>query len=166
MSPAGPPEGCKAFPAVALPNTRVLWVLIHLHAIDYPTTTMKTILTSSKSVDQAASDFEDAVSRNGFGILHVYNLKETLEGKGFPQAEEIRVYEICNPGQANRVLGVDLEMNMALPCRVSIYSQDGHTKVGMINPSMMLEMLSDDEQLTPIAEEVESTIVQIMNETI
>jgi len=127
---------------------------------------MKTVLTSSKTVDQAAADFEEAVPRNGFGILHVYNLKETLEGKGFPQKEEIRVYEICNPGHANNVLGIDLEMNMALPCRVSIYSQDGETKVGMINPSNMLRMMSDDDRLSSIADEVESTIATIMKETV
>lgn len=127
---------------------------------------MKTILTTNKSVDQAAADFEEAVPRNGFGILHVYNLKETLENKGFPQTEEIRVYEICNPGHANNVLGIDMEMNMALPCRVSIYSQDGQTKVGMINPSNMLRMMSDDDRLSPIADEVESTITTIMEETL
>ena len=127
---------------------------------------MKTILTSRKSVDQAATDFEEAVSRNGFGVLHVYNLKETLENKGFPQKEEIRVYEICNPGHANNVLDIDMEMNMALPCRVSIYSQGGQTRVGMINPSNMLRMMSDDDRLTPIADEVESTITTIMNETV
>lgn len=127
---------------------------------------MKTILTSPKTVDQAANDFEEAASRNGFGILHVYNLKSILDGKGFPQEEEIRVYEICNPSWANEVLGIDLEMNMALPCRVSIYSQQGQTKVGMINPSTMLEMMSQDARLTPIADEVHSVVTRIMEETI
>ena len=57
-------------------------------------------------------------------------------------------------------------MNMALPCRVSIYSQQGQTKVGMINPSSMLEMLSEDARLTPIADEVQSVVTRIMEETI
>ena len=127
---------------------------------------MKTILTSSKSVDQAAADFEEACSRNGFGVLHVYNLKETLENKGFERAEEIRVFEICNPGHATNVLDIDLEINMALPCRVSIYSQAGETKVGMINPSDMLKMLSDDKRLGSIADEVEATVNTIMEETV
>lgn len=127
---------------------------------------MKTILSTGKSVDQTAADLEEACSRNGFGVLHVYNLKETLESKGFERAEEIRVYEICNPGHATNVLDIDLEINMALPCRVSIYSQDGETKVGMINPSDMLKMLSDDARLAAIADEVQSTILTIMKETV
>lgn len=127
---------------------------------------MKTILTSEKSVDQAAQDFEEAVSRNGFGILHVYNLKETLQNKGFPREEEIRVYEICNPARATEVLDVDIEMNMALPCRVSVYSVDGKTHIGMINPSNMLAMLNSDPRLTKVADDVEATITTMMKEAV
>ena len=127
---------------------------------------MKTILTSDKSVDQAAQDFEEAVSRNGFGVLHVYNLKETLQNKGFPREEEIRVYEICNPARATEVLDVDIEMNMALPCRVSVYSADGRTHIGMINPSNMLSMLNDDPRLKKVADDVEATILTMMKEAV
>jgi len=127
---------------------------------------MKTILTTEKSVDQAASDFEEAVSRNGFGILHTYDLKQTLEGKGFPMQDEVRIYEICNPARASEVLGRDLDMNMALPCRVSVYTKDGTTCIGMINPSDMLSVLSDDAQLGKIATDVEKTIRTMMEEAV
>jgi uncharacterized protein (DUF302 family) len=35
-----------------------------------------------ESVDQAVSDLETAVRQNGFGVLHQYDLKQTLAGKG------------------------------------------------------------------------------------
>ncbi|MDE2997020.1 MAG: DUF302 domain-containing protein [Bacteroidota bacterium] len=127
---------------------------------------MKTTLTSSKSVDQVAGDFEEAVARHKFGVLHVYNLKETLENKGFPREEEIRVYEICNPARATEVLDVDIAMNMALPCRVSVYSENGQTKIGMINPTDMLAMLNSDERLKAVAEEVEEAINAMMQEAV
>ena len=127
---------------------------------------MKTTLTSPKSVDQVAGDFEEAVARHKFGVLHVYNLKETLENKGFPREEEIRVYEICNPARATEVLDVDIAMNMALPCRVSVYSENGQTKIGMINPTDMLAMLNNDERLKAVAEEVEESINAMMQEAV
>ena len=127
---------------------------------------MKTTLTSPKSVDQVAGDFEEAVARHKFGVLHVYNLKETLENKGFPREEEIRVYEICNPARATEVLDVDIAMNMALPCRVSVYSENGQTKIGMINPTDMLAMLNSDERLKAVAEEVEEAINAMMQEAV
>lgn len=126
--------------------------------------TMKTILTSTKSVDQAAADFTEAVTRNGFGVLHTYDLKATLNGKGIPFEHELRIFEICNPMRASEVLSADMEMNMALPCRVSVYEQDGQTKIGMINPSSMLSMLSDAPELDSIAQQVESSIITMMQE--
>ena len=36
-----------------------------------------------------------------------YALKRRPEGKGFALANECRVMEICNPGQASEVLSVD-----------------------------------------------------------
>mgnify|MGYP001599548806 CR=1 FL=1 len=126
---------------------------------------MKYIITSDKNADQASDDFVESVSRNGFGVLHSYNLKEILTGKGFPLEPEVRVFEICNPARAAEVLASDMEMNMALPCRVSIWEKDGKTHIGMINPSSMLSMLSEAPELEDIATSVENTIKTIMDET-
>ena len=125
---------------------------------------MKYIVKSQKSVDQVATDFEAAVTRNGFGVLHTYDLKATLNNKGVPFSNELRIFEICNPMRAAAVLDADMEMNMALPCRVSIYEQDGNTLIGMISPSAMLSMLSDAPGLKSIADQVESEIKKMIQE--
>ena len=56
---------------------------------------------TSKSVDQVFADIEKASKEHGFGVLHHYDFKKTLEGKGFALANECRVMEICSPGQAS-----------------------------------------------------------------
>ena len=66
--------------------------------------------------------------------------------------------------RASEVLAADMEMNMALPCRVSIYEQDGNTLIGMISPSAMLSMLSDAPGLDEIANQVESSIKTMIQE--
>ena len=40
------------------------------------------IVETEKSLDQAAADLESAVTRHGFGVLHVHDLGTTLRGKG------------------------------------------------------------------------------------
>jgi uncharacterized protein (DUF302 family) len=35
-----------------------------------------------KSVEHAVADFEAAVQRHMFGVLHIHNLQETLKKKG------------------------------------------------------------------------------------
>lgn len=125
---------------------------------------MKYIIESSKSVDQAAQDLQDAVKRNGFGVLHIYDLKQTLEEKGAPIDHECRIFDVCNPQKAQEVLNMDMSMNMALPCRISVYEQDGVTKIGLISPTAMLSLLSDAPGLSDVAKDVEDAIKKMIEE--
>jgi len=125
---------------------------------------MRYDVITSKPAAQAAADLQAVAKRHGFGTLHVYNLKETLTAKGFPQTKECFILEVCNPAQANRVLGHDFAMNVALPCRISVYEDAGRTKIGMIRPKSILAMLSDAPGLQAIATEVETEMVRIIDE--
>ena len=75
---------------------------------------MKHIFQSDKSVNQAVADLEAAVKRHSFGVLHSYDLKQTLQNKGVELENECRILEICNPQKAKAVLDSDMSMNMAL----------------------------------------------------
>jgi uncharacterized protein (DUF302 family) len=55
-------------------------------------------------------------------------------------------------------------MNMALPCRISVYTEGGKTKLGMIAPRDMLAMLSGDPRLSAIAAEVDAATRQMIDE--
>lgn len=121
---------------------------------------------TKKSAQQAEMDLKEAVARHKFGVLHVYNLKETLKSKGFDLPAECRILEVCNPQQAIKVLSSDMSMNMALPCRISIYEEGGKTKIGMIRPGALLQMLSQSEDLKNVAEEVEKQIIKMIDEAV
>ena len=125
---------------------------------------MKYIVTSTKSVEQAATDLESAVKKHKFGVLHALNLRQTLQGKGFELANDCLVFDVCNPQKAKDVLDMDMSMNLALPCRISVYSENQQTYIGMISPKAMLAMLSDSTELATAASEVESTLQTIINE--
>jgi len=122
------------------------------------------VVRSSKSVDQAQEAVTAAAQKRKFGTLHTYDLKQTLEGKGFDLEPEVRVLEICNPPYAEKVLKAQVSMNMALPCRISVWQEDGATRIGMIRPKAMLEMLTDLPALRQIADEVERLMVEIIDE--
>jgi uncharacterized protein (DUF302 family) len=122
------------------------------------------IVETAKSPAQAATDLTEAVARNGFGLLHVHDLGTTLRSKGIAFERECQVFEVCYPKQAAGVLAADMRMNMALPCRVSVYTDGGKTWIGMIRPAPMLAMLSNDPALAAIAGEVEQTLTRIIDE--
>lgn len=119
---------------------------------------------TTKSFEQASNDLDAAVKRHGFGVLHVHDLGNTLRSKGQNFTENCRVFEVCNPAQAARVLASDMQMNMALPCRISVYTEKGKTKIGMIKPTDMLAMLSKDPALSQVAKEVDEKTTLMINE--
>jgi uncharacterized protein (DUF302 family) len=122
------------------------------------------IVESNKSFEQAATDLEAAVKRNEFGVLHIHDLGATLRSKGIAFAENCKVFEVCNPGQAAKVLSTDMRLNMALPCRISVYTEQGKTMIGMIKPVPMLAALSRDASLVKVAQEVEAKTKKMIEE--
>ena len=122
------------------------------------------IVETDKSFDQASIDLAAAVVRHGFGVLHIHDLGGTLRSKGMAFDEECKVFEVCNPGQAAKVLSTDMRLNMALPCRISVFTDKGQTKIGLIKPMPMLSMLSQDAALVQVAQEVEEKTIQMVDE--
>ncbi|RKX63099.1 MAG: hypothetical protein DRP42_08035, partial [Tenericutes bacterium] len=122
------------------------------------------IVESDKSFEQASADLEKAVINNGFGVLHIHDLGTTLRSKGIEFDQQCKVFEVCNPKQAVKVLNTDMKLNMALPCRISVYTEDNKTKIGLIEPVYMLSALSQDPALLEVAQEVEAQTIQMVNE--
>jgi uncharacterized protein (DUF302 family) len=122
------------------------------------------IVDTDKSFDQAAVDLESAVKHHEFGVLHVHDLGTTLRSKGIIFENECKIFEVCNPRQAAKVLSVDMRLNMALPCRISVYTEQGKTKIGLIKPAQMLLALSQDAELIEVAKEVEAKTILMVNE--
>ncbi len=121
------------------------------------------LVETGKSFDQAATDLEQAVKRLGFGVLHIHDLAATLRNKGIAFAEQCKVFEVCNPQQAAKVLSTDMRLNMVLPCRISVFTDKGKTKIGLIKPVQMLAALSKDASLAQVAREVEEKTLQMVD---
>ena len=127
-------------------------------------TNMYYVVESDKTFDQASADLDAAVKRHGFGVVQVHDLGTTLRKKGMTFQEECKVFEVCNPKQAAKVLSTDISLNMALPCRISVYTEGGKTKIGMIRPERMLAALSKERALTVVAKEVEAKTIQVIED--
>jgi uncharacterized protein (DUF302 family) len=121
------------------------------------------VVESTKPLTQLAADLEQAVTRHKFGVLGVHDLKAKLAEKGVPFARECRIFEVCNPHQAKKVLEANLEISTALPCRISVYEEGGRTKLATIRPTALIGLYPNPE-LRGVAEEVEETLIQIMVE--
>ena len=125
---------------------------------------MRYIIESKKTPEAAVEDLRAAASKHGFGVLQAYDLKETLTAKGFPLAHACHILEVCNPQQAAKVLAEDMGMNIALPCRVSVYEDNGKTKIATALPTKLLSALSDSPALAAVAQDVETKMVAMMHD--
>jgi uncharacterized protein (DUF302 family) len=121
------------------------------------------IVESSKSLARVIPDLEQAIARHKFGVLGVHDLKAKMAEKGVPFARECRIFEVCNPHQAKKVLEANLQVSTALPCRISVYEEGGKTKLATIRPTTLIGLYGTPE-LKSVAGEVEDTLVKIMAE--
>ncbi len=120
-------------------------------------------LSTNKTVTAAANALQKAVEANHFGVMHVHNLKETMRKKGVDFTQDCLIYEVCQPQQAKKVLDENMSVSTALPCRISIYQEIGKTVLVTLKPTVMLAMFNTP-QLEAVAQEVEDTMVKIMQE--
>lgn len=122
-------------------------------------------VSTDKSVSDAAAALQAAVKANHFGVMQVHNLKETMIKKGVEFDRECLIFEVCQPQQAKKVLDENMSVSTALPCRISMYEEDGRIILATLKPTTLLAMLNTP-QLKDVAQDVEDTIVKIMNEAV
>ena len=122
------------------------------------------IIYTPKSFEEASAALQKAVAQHGFGVLAVHDLGHTLRSKGQPFLEQCRIFEVCNPQQAAALLSTTMALNMALPCRISVYTETGQTRIGMIRPEAMLASLSADPALKEVARAVEASTTAIIED--
>ena len=120
-------------------------------------------IQSEKNIDQLCHDLEKAVVNHKFGVMTVHNLKETMKKKGVEFDRECRIFEVCNPEQAKRVLEKSMQISTALPCRISVYADEGKVKLATLKPTALISHFNVPE-LQSVASEVEDTLLSIMRE--
>jgi uncharacterized protein (DUF302 family) len=90
-------------------------------------------------------EMEEKAKKIGFGVLHTYDFKQILHAKGFPIEKEITVFELCNPPGAQQALSQISAISVYLPCRISLYEEDGQTTLSTIGFEDILSSVEVDE---------------------
>jgi uncharacterized protein (DUF302 family) len=123
------------------------------------------IVESGKSFHEATVDLEAVVPRLGFVILHAHDLGGALRGKGIDFDDECKVFEVGNYRQMEKMLAADLRLSLALPWRISVFTENGATKIGLLRPAGLLALLFPSGDVARLAGELEEKAIQIVDET-
>jgi uncharacterized protein (DUF302 family) len=121
------------------------------------------IKSTDQSLETVCQRLPEIAQKHQFGVLGTHDLKQKMESKGVPFSRECRVFEVCNPKQAQAVLTRSIEISTALPCRIAVYVENGRTTLATIKPTALLGLFNTPEAAAA-AHEVEATMTRIMEE--
>lgn len=104
---------------------------------------MFTVSESKYNFDQTTEILTKSVKENSWNLSHQYDLQQTLIKHGF-EVKPVKVFSICKPDIAIRVLGSDDDRHVSsiMPCRVAIYEKaDGKTYIARMNAGLFSILL-------------------------
>ncbi len=118
---------------------------------------------TQKDFDKVVQDVQEKSKEKGFGVMSVHEVHKILESKGMPINYKCTIIEICQPKAASTVLSKRADISTAMPCRISVYEQNGKVFLSTMAPTELLNLYKADE-FKELAQEIENTIKSIMEE--
>ncbi len=115
---------------------------------------------SNKSVEEVVKTFEEKISDFKFGILHIHNVKETLKSKGVEFEKQCQILDICNPNYAKEFLSEDMTMSVVMPCKITVYDDNGETNIAMNSLVQLVDDVNPD--LIDRAQDVQDTLLELI----
>ena len=120
------------------------------------------VLDSPYDLKTTVENVKQAISNNNFFYGRVQNLEYGLTSPENENPKQVIVY-FCNISLLNQVLAIDPRVGMFLPCRITIFEQDGKVKVMSVNPKI-LSVLFNNAELNPLCDQMSKSYTAIMQE--
>lgn len=119
---------------------------------------------TDKPFAEAVEGIETQTSAHSFRVLHTHDVQATLAEKGFVR-ESLKIIEVCNAEYAHEVLQQEILFSLIMPCRITVYTEGGQTKISTLRPTALLQMFQKAE-LQEFAEKVEGALIEIIDSSI
>ncbi len=120
-------------------------------------------ISTKTSIETIKENMERRAKEHGFGVLKEYHFKEILKSKGFPIEKDITVFEVCNPSAAKTILDAYPEVSVFLPCRISLYKQNGKTTLSTIGIDNMIDNFELDSEIKIYMNSIFEKVKDIIN---
>jgi len=117
--------------------------------------------TTDYTFSQAIEKVIDELKKEGFGILTMIDVKETLKNKINVDFKNYTILGACNPPIAHKALQTEEELGLLLPCNVVVYEKDNKIVVSIFDPMMMTKVI-DNDKMIPIASEVKEKLQRVL----
>jgi len=108
------------------------------------------VRTTKLRFDDALTQIEVALKKEGFGVLCQIDIQSKMKEKLGIDFPRYVILGACNPPLAQQALQRDINLGLLLPCNVVVYEEDGQTHVGAVDAVRMLSVVNHPE-MEPLA---------------
>ena len=103
----------------------------------------------------------EALGKEGFGVLTEIDVAATLKKKLGLDVPPYRILGACNPQFAHKALEAEPEIGTLLPCNVVVRSDNGKTRVDIMDPLAVMK-LTGRADVADIAKEVRGRLDRVL----
>lgn len=97
--------------------------------------------------EQIEEKIEEEAKGYGLMLKKHFPFSKNLPENGFEIKEHASVFEFCKASVAARLLNTQPELNVLMPCRVSVYEKEGRSFVSTADLSVVLKSLECEDEL-------------------
>jgi len=120
-------------------------------------------VTTGTPLADVKANIQESAKKYKFGVLHHYAFKEILQTKGFPIEKDITLYEVCNPKGAQALLQGSPEHSVFLPCRISVYEENGKSVLATINLEDFIVYIDATDEVKEHLKMLYQDIIKLIN---
>lgn len=110
-------------------------------------------------VTDVADRLELELVHRGFGVLARLPISDLLREKIGATLDPILILEVCSPRPAERALSTDPSLALLMPCKVAIFRDGPRTRLALLRPTRLLELVGPSPALAALGAEVEPALV-------
>jgi uncharacterized protein (DUF302 family) len=118
--------------------------------------------TLNEPFEKAISSAEEALKREGFGVISRIDLQDALKTKIGVDFRPYTILGACNPALAYEALKLEDKVGTMLPCNVVVQARgDGETEIAAIDPVASMQAI-DNAELQRAAAEVRRRLESVI----
>jgi uncharacterized protein (DUF302 family) len=120
--------------------------------------------TINSPMDRARQRVEEALRKNGFGVLTEIDVAATLKKKIDVDFRPYVILGACNPHFAHQALLAESKIGTMLPCNVILQDAgNGRTEVAAVDPIASMQAIKN-ESLAAVAIQVQGLLRSVIEE--
>ncbi len=112
-------------------------------------------------LDEVESRVREVLAQHGCGVLTEIDVQATMKNKLDVEMPGYRILGACNPGMANKAIGLEPRVGAMLPCNVILRQVDNNIEISAIDPLASMQAIDNDE-LKSVARQVRDMLGDVV----